>query len=48
MYVRSIAHAFHPSGDDNALVTSLDALCSEHDRLHTTGANFVDGSGIGR
>ena len=47
MYVRSIAHALHPSSNDNALVTSLDALCCEHDRLHTTGADFVDGSGIG-
>ena len=48
IYVRSIAHALHSTGDDNALIASLDALSSEHDRLHTTGTNFVDSGGIGR
>jgi hypothetical protein len=48
IYVRSIAHALHSTSDDNTLIAGLNALCSEHDRLHTTGANFVDSGGIGR
>lgn len=44
--LRSVAHALHSTGNDDASVTSLDRLGGEGDSLETRGADLVDSGSI--
>ena len=45
-YLRTVAHAFHTTCNDGALVAGLYRLGSEHDALHAAGTDFVDSGSV--